>query len=105
MADFNKKIDKLISEIELCELEGLELKIFVSEKVMESVLILVEYFDMFIKKKKINQQKKKNTKISNNSGIMNSNLMNNNSGIYSYSLFNRKKLDQLLKRITKNYTF
>lgn len=57
MIDVCEKLNKLIEKVQNSDKEGIDLKIFIAENIMESLKILFKYFGMYIKK---NSKKIKN---------------------------------------------
>ena len=70
MDDIHKNLNLLLTDVKNTDLEGVNLKIFISEKVKKSLKILISYFNMFIKKMK-NKKQKSSTKIKKQSNVEN----------------------------------
>ena len=69
MTDYIKKFNQLIVDVQMSEYEGEELKLFVSKKVIESIKLLAEYFQIYIKKIQSNNNRNSNNRNSNNRNI------------------------------------
>lgn len=64
MVKIQKELNKIIDDVKQSELEGSELKIFIAEKVKDSLKILIKYFNLYIEKQsKKNQSKKNNNQL------------------------------------------
>lgn len=96
MTNIDEKLNNLLDQVVSTKLEGIPLKIFISKKVMESIKILVEYFGMFIEKKKPKNNNKFKIR---SSSTNNNNNINNNYDVYRLT---KDKLDELLKKISDN---
>lgn len=93
MDDIHKNLNLLLTDVKNTDLEGVNLKIFISEKVKKSLKILISYFNMFIKKMK-NKKQKSSTKIKKQSNVENPIL---------YSELSKQRLRKIINDASFSY--
>lgn len=99
MIDVCEKLNKLVEKVQNSDKEGLSLKIFIAENIMESLKILFKYFNMYIKK---NSKKIKNNQSNNNNQLNNNNQKSKKKQNKFDMSFRRLTNEELKKIIEKN---